>query len=476
MHPITEDHTRYDAWNRLVQVTDPAGQVIAKYSYNAMGYRISESYPQGGNGIAAGTVKYLYYSNNWQVLETRWNGTANTDVAHQYVWSQMYIDAMVLRDTYADGAIQPEARVYVQYDANFNTTALVSFSNGLWGIGQRYTYTPYGVPTLRDGNFAPTSAGTPWQYMHQGGRQDPITGLYLFRHRDYSPTLGNWIEQDPAGYINGGNTYATDGGAPAVALDAIGLWKVTRSGGPYATAISRAGDTIMGLAEYVGLRVKQWRNWLTVMKALRTVNGGALNYRAPLCPKQLVRIPNLVMAQWSGELGGVGRFLIGWGNDLSTLRRRGYDVLTLRNPTANQDYLDFATYTASRQLQGFFFWGHGFTDHTGLLTDAHPPGKYKTIVVGHNQKGRPLTGRQRVKGVESKYELYYSQASASLNYNLGLVITFACYSDRAPSAIGSPNSAGFVQWSSRGELIPVPGLNPQSMSTIVPPGVQGTNK
>ena len=35
------------------------------------------------NGVAAGTVKYLYYSNKWQVLEARWNGTAATDVAHQ---------------------------------------------------------------------------------------------------------------------------------------------------------------------------------------------------------------------------------------------------------------------------------------------------------------------------------------------------------------------------------------------------------
>ncbi len=52
-----------------------------------------------GSGVAAGTVKYLYYSNNWQVLETRRNGTASADVAHQYLWSQMYIDAMVLRDT-----------------------------------------------------------------------------------------------------------------------------------------------------------------------------------------------------------------------------------------------------------------------------------------------------------------------------------------------------------------------------------------
>ena len=187
-----------------------------------------QSYPQGGNGVAAGTVKYLYYSNNWQVLETRWNGTAATDVAHQYVWSQMYIDAMVLRDTYSGGAIQPDARIYTQFDANYNVTALIGYNAGTntWGVVQRYVYTPYGVATVLDANWNATTGQFAWRYMHQGGRQDPITGLYLFRHRDYSPTLGNWIEQDPAGYINGGSRYQFVGGAPAANSDPAGLWSL----------------------------------------------------------------------------------------------------------------------------------------------------------------------------------------------------------------------------------------------------------
>ena len=183
-----------------------------------------QSYPQGGNGVAAGTVKYLYYSNNWQVLETRWNGTAATDVAHQYVWSQMYIDAMVLRDTYSGGAIQPDARIYTQFDANYNVTALIGYNAGTnsWGVVQRYVYTPYGVATVLDANWNATTGQFAWRYMHQGGRQDPITGLYDFRHRDYSPTLGSWIEQDPLGYVNGGNRYGYTGQTPVGAVDPAG--------------------------------------------------------------------------------------------------------------------------------------------------------------------------------------------------------------------------------------------------------------
>ncbi len=213
----------YDAWNRLVAVKNAGGQVIAAYTYNALGYRISESYAQGGNGVAAGTVKYLYYSNNWQVLETRWNGTAVADVAHQYVWSQMYIDAMVLRDTYSSGTVQPAQRIYYQHDANFNTTAIVGLVGGTWQVTQRYIYDPYGNVTVLNADWTNASSQIPLtQYMHQGGRQDPITGLYDFRHRDYSPTLGNWIEQDPAGYINGASRYQAEIGSPVGTTDPVG--------------------------------------------------------------------------------------------------------------------------------------------------------------------------------------------------------------------------------------------------------------
>jgi RHS repeat-associated protein len=50
--------------------------------------------------------------------------------------------------------------------------------------------------------------GSTWKYYFQGGRFDGITGLYNFRNRDYSTTLGGWTEQDPIGYsANGVDLY-----------------------------------------------------------------------------------------------------------------------------------------------------------------------------------------------------------------------------------------------------------------------------
>ncbi len=46
----------YDAWDRLVKVTNSSGQIIAQYTYNAQGYAVTVTYPQGGTGIPAGEM------------------------------------------------------------------------------------------------------------------------------------------------------------------------------------------------------------------------------------------------------------------------------------------------------------------------------------------------------------------------------------------------------------------------------------
>ena len=201
----------YDAWNRLVSVKNSSGQVIAQYSYNAQGYRVTETYPLGGPGIPApaGTTKYLYYSTQEQVIEERWGSTGSAQVQYQYVWSNAYVNAMVLRDTYNNGVMLPADRIYTQYDANYNVMALVGYdaATQTWGVVERFVYSPYGTVTTLAPAWYGQSDQFYWQYMYQGGRQDPLTQLYHFDHRDYSTSLGTWTSQDPLQYINGANTY-----------------------------------------------------------------------------------------------------------------------------------------------------------------------------------------------------------------------------------------------------------------------------
>ncbi len=59
--------------------------------------------------------------------------------------------------------------------------------------------------------------------LFQGMSQDLVTGLYDERARWYSPSLGTWISQDPAGYINGADTYQFLTGSPLGETDPSGF-------------------------------------------------------------------------------------------------------------------------------------------------------------------------------------------------------------------------------------------------------------
>ncbi len=94
--------------------------------------------------------------------------------------------------------------MYVAQDAQGNVTALVQQSRRLPYVEERYTYTPYGGVTICNWTWSATQSNTLYQraraYLFQGGRFDTAVGLYNFRHRDYSPSLGRWLQQDAAGY------------------------------------------------------------------------------------------------------------------------------------------------------------------------------------------------------------------------------------------------------------------------------------
>jgi RHS repeat-associated protein len=129
---------------------------------------------------------------------------------------------LVLRDSDADDDASNglEQRLYVQQDANWNVTSLVSAGGS---VVERYVYDPYDQVTRLDGSWnARSFSGYGWKFLFQAGRQDN-SGLYSFRHRDYDPVMGRWIEQDPKGYVDGLNLYQAFGSNPVNRTDPLGL-------------------------------------------------------------------------------------------------------------------------------------------------------------------------------------------------------------------------------------------------------------
>ena len=181
----------YDAWNRLVGVKDSGGTTLTEYGYDAMNRRVSEK---------DGTTKDLYYSAGWQVLEEQVGGVTT----ESYVWSPVYVDAMIARDRDTDSNGTLDERLYVLHDANFNVTGLVDTSGN---VVERFVYEPFGKVTELDAGWGILNGdGNAWRYLHQSGRLDALSGLYHFRNRDCSLSLGRWNKNDPimfnAGDVN----------------------------------------------------------------------------------------------------------------------------------------------------------------------------------------------------------------------------------------------------------------------------------
>jgi RHS repeat-associated protein len=211
----------YDAWNRLVTVKNSGGTTLETFSYDGLGRRVTQT--------ASGTTTDLYSSAQDQVLEEMVGGAATA----RYVWSPVYVYALVLRDFATGSPGTLNQRLWVQQDADWNVTALV---NGSGVVVERYVYDPYGNVTIYDASYTTVRSSSSYamNYLFQGMRYDSISGLYEANRRWYSPTLQRWTSIDPTRYSAGDvNLYRFVGNNPGDYTDPTGLDRIDQveSGG-----------------------------------------------------------------------------------------------------------------------------------------------------------------------------------------------------------------------------------------------------
>ncbi len=142
----------WDAWNRLVKVTDSSDANIAIFEYDGINRRIVRKEYSGG---VLSRTRHFYHSEMDQVLEERVDAATAAD--RQYVWGQRYVDELIVRDRNADASGATgnygvsgsglEKRLYATNDALYSVTALTNASGT---VQERFQYDPYGQPKVLD--------------------------------------------------------------------------------------------------------------------------------------------------------------------------------------------------------------------------------------------------------------------------------------------------------------------------------------
>ncbi|MEI8379568.1 MAG: glycosyltransferase [Planctomycetota bacterium] len=233
----------YDAWNRLVKLTDGGtGQTTEEYQYDGRNYRtVVQSYSAG----TLSQTRHAYYTDHWQCVEERLGtspDTSNPD--RQFVWGIRYIDDLVCRDRSISAATLNE-RLYGCQDANWNMTAVVDTSGA---VQERYEYDPYGHCTFLSPTFTPRAASSDgWETLYAGYRFDATSGLYSVRNRYYHQRLGTWLTREPYGF-QGTDTYGYVGGLPVSLVDPFGEFGILMTG----LIGAAVGDVIGAVAGGVG--------------------------------------------------------------------------------------------------------------------------------------------------------------------------------------------------------------------------------
>ena len=200
---IPDGYTEYEYdWNRRLVTFKQNRGTIAEYTYDALNRRVTKHLSSN-----ATTINYVYDSS--QVIEEYENDT----LARSYVYGAYIDDPIAIENG--------GSKYYYIKDRRYSITALADETGS---VVESYDYTPFGRMTVFNAagdEIAESTTGNPYGFT--GRRWDAETGLWYYRNRMYSPTLGRFLQPDPAGYVDGINLYAYVRNNPLVFVDPEGL-------------------------------------------------------------------------------------------------------------------------------------------------------------------------------------------------------------------------------------------------------------
>ena len=214
----------YDAENRLTSVTQ-GSTAVASYAYDGRGRRKSRT-------VGGTTTVYVTGAEDQELLE--YDGSSGAPTATYAVNLGGGIDDVLGRATPGG------ARQTLIPDIQGSIIATLDSSGTLNKIG----YQPFGQsPSAVIAGAGPRYTGRRLDPETATGSAQP-SGLYYYRARTYSPTLGRFLQPDPIGPVGGVNLYAYVGNDPLNATDPSGLVDIALAYSNAGSAANSAGYNV----------------------------------------------------------------------------------------------------------------------------------------------------------------------------------------------------------------------------------------